>query len=464
MARKIIPYPCDYKVTASVRHARKAGNVLVILLCVITALLIGAGVFFAVTNDYQALKLLESLQDRYTIVRNPSEEPEKGPDAKASEQPVREPFATPKPAKPSQSPKPNPPQETATPKSSDLVITEPIPKAAPDPDYESKLAKPFDETTVFSGLPDIVDAVYPGIVGILNYQYKTGTRKLQIVGSGSGFIVTSNGYIVTNQHVVEDANLLQVSFEDGTTLDALLVGADVQSDVAVLKIETEEELTPLVLGDSDVIRVGEFVLAIGNPISSEELYGSVTFGIISAKARQINIDGFVNEYIQTDAAVNPGNSGGPLINMNGEVIGVTSAKYITAGYDEYGNSISSEGIGFALPIKNVMQIVDVMIKNGGIPRPGIGVTIKTRSEDEATLTNKPAGVYVYSLTEGGPAEQAGLMVDDVIIAIDGVAKTQDEFVDAIRSKTIGDQITFTILRDGKKMDITVTVGDLNQMH
>ena len=230
-----------------------------------------------------------------------------------------------------------------------------------------------------------------------------------------------------------------------------------------MKVDAEN-LRALPLGNSDSVRVGEFVLAIGNPISSDELYGSVTFGIISAKARQINIEGFENEYIQTDAAVNPGNSGGPLINMNGEVIGVTSAKYITAGYDEYGNSISSEGIGFALPIRNVMNIVDALIKNGSVPRPGIGVTIATRSEEAAQAENKPAGIYVYSITEGGPAEQAGLQVDDVILALNGLEMTQDEFVLVIRSKSIGEQITFTILRNGETMDIVVTVGDLNQIH
>ena len=481
MARKIIPYPCDYKVTSSVKRARRAGNIFVVLLCVIVAALLGVGTYFAVADDYRALKTIEQVTDSYCLTRAsdlpptqsepqiPGEpsgriDPPTPPQPEAQAPGFPQGDVPPAQFEPEMPADPKTQEPTATPIPSQRPTVSVTPKASPDPDYEQRLAKPFAEDNVFAGLPDIVDAVYPGVVGILNQQFATGSMKLQTVGTGSGFVLTSDGYIVTNQHVVEGANAVQVSFGDGTLVDAALIGADVQTDVAVLKIETDMELTPLVLGDSDSLRVGEFVLAIGNPISSEELYGSVTFGIISAKARQINIDGFVNEYVQTDAAVNPGNSGGPLINMKGEVIGVTSAKYVTAGYDEYGNSISSEGIGFALPINNVMEIVDSMIKSGNIPRPGIGVTIATRSEEQALAQNKPAGVYVYSLTEGGPAEQAGLMLDDVIVALDGVEMTQDEFVNTIRGKKIGDQITFTVLRGGEKLEIVVTVGDLNQMH
>ena len=462
MAHKLIPYPCDYKTTASVKRARKAGNIFVIILCAFIVLLIGVGIYFATANDYQAIKALDRIQSRACAPQAPQPEPPVKPDpqSKATDQPA----VTEKPAEtlvPQPTEQPATPAPTEVPPSKPAATPQPTPVASTDPEYEQKLAQPFDEDT-FTGVPDIVEAVSSGVVGILNYQYARGSLNPQIAGTGSGFILTSDGYIITNQHVVEGAELLRVSFGDGTIMDAALVGSDVQSDVAVLKVESAD-LNALPLGNSDTIRVGEFVLAIGNPISSEQLYGSVTFGIISAKTRQINIDGFENEYIQTDAAVNPGNSGGPLINMNGEVIGVTSAKYVTAGYDEYGNSISSEGIGFALPIKNVMTIVDTLIKYGSLPRPGIGVTIATRSEEAAILENKPAGVYVYSLTEGGPAEQAGLQVDDIIVALDGVEMSQDEFVNTIRAKTIGEQITFTVKRGSETLEITVTVGDLNRM-
>ena len=477
MARKIIPYPCDYKVLASVKRARRAGNIFVLLLCIVVALLIGAGVYFAVANDYQALKTLDQAANSYGFIRIQPNTPQFDPNGMPPDAPRQDAEAQ----KPDNAPEmiiPEPQQPTAAPQTTEPsavpnatkepVVTPPpftiTPKASPDPDYEKRLAQPINDTGTFENLPDIVDAVYPGVVGIVNQQYQTGSLKLKTAGTGSGFILTTDGYIVTNQHVVEGAHALLVTFADGAVVDAELIGSDVQTDVAVLKIDTDRELTPLVLGDSDTLRVGEFVLAIGNPISSEELYGSVTFGIISAKARQINIDGFTNEYVQTDAAVNPGNSGGPLINMNGEVVGVTSAKYVTAGYDEYGNAISSEGIGFALPINNVMQIVDAMIKTGNIARPGIGISIATRSEEEAQQTNQPAGVYVYSVTEGGPTAQAGLQVGDVIVAIEGKSLERDAYVELIRSKTIGEQIVFTILRNGETLDIPVTVGDLNLLH
>ncbi|MBR3130480.1 MAG: PDZ domain-containing protein, partial [Clostridia bacterium] len=157
-------------------------------------------------------------------------------------------------------------------------------------------------------------------------------------------------------------------------------------------------------------------------------------------------------------------SGGPLINMKGEVIGVTNAKYFTAGVDENGNTLHSEGIGFALPMNNVMTIVDSLIQNGAVPRPGIGIMIGTRTPAAALQQNKPAGVYVDSVTEGGPADIAGMKVGDILKALDGVEMTQDEMIEHIRAKKIGDQITFTVLRGEETLEIVITVGDLNQMH
>jgi serine protease Do len=336
---------------------------------------------------------------------------------------------------------------------------EKLPAATPA-EVEPYLAAPFDFEE-FEGIPDVVDAVSPGVVGILNYQIpKTGKQELKLAGSGSGFVYTENGYVITNQHVVEGAAELKVSLHNGTIVEAQLIGADIQTDVAVLRIETEG-LNARPIGDSSKARVGEFVLAIGDPISADELSGSVTFGIVSALSRKINIDGFVNEYMQTDAAVNPGNSGGPLINMRGEVIGVTSAKYTSAGIDEFGQNISSEGIGFALPINNVTEIAQSLILNGSTVRPGIGITIV--SYKEATAAVPVPGVYIYSLTEGGPAEAAGVQKGDRLIALDGVEMTQDQFVEAIRAKTVGDAIVLTVERSGVKQDITVIVGDMNQM-
>jgi len=438
MSRKLIPYPCDYKNSASLRRAHRGGNTFVIILAVLIALLLGAGTYFALTNDGRAWKKIVSLHERaknsarYALDYDAIFSDESA-DGRKNDPSSELPSGT---------------EQNAT------------PAVEYDPNYGDKLAQPFDLQT-FESIPDVVDAVSPGVVGILNMQRTERMGgELVGVGSGSGFVLSSNGYIITNQHVVEGAEQLKVSLSNGKTYPAVLIGSDIMTDVAVLKIDAEG-LTPLPIGNSSNMRVGEFVLAIGDPISADELSGSVTFGIVSALARQINIDGFVNEYLQTDAAVNPGNSGGPLINMRGEVIGVTSAKYTTAGYDEFGQSISSEGIGFALPINNVMEMVDALIKNGSTVRPGIGISIVTITPQDDSGEEL---VSVYKVTEGGPADQAGLKAGDTILAIDGVALSQDECVDAIRAKNVGDTITISVDRNGEKLDIVVIVGDMNQIH
>ena len=423
MSHKFYPYPTDYKNTTSLRRARRTGNVIVIILCVIIALLLGGGAFFALTNNGQGWNgfvdfIAHDCPEYCTTQDAPAPAAEQEPTTKT-----------------------------------------PTAKPAIDADIAPYLAQPFDPTELTS-IPDVVDAVSPGVVGILNYQNKTGKADPVLAGSGSGFVYTENGLIITNQHVVEGAAALKVSLASGETFDAVLIGSDVQTDVAVLKVEADG-LNALPIGDSATARVGEFVLAIGDPISADELSGSVTFGIVSALSREINIEGFVNEYLQTDAAVNPGNSGGPLINMRGEVIGVTSAKYTSAGIDEYGQNISSEGIGFALPINNVIEIAQSIITDGSKVRPGIGVTIVTYLEPTANI--KTPGVYIYGVTEGGPAEAAGIQVNDRLVALDGKELTQDEFVLVIRSKNVGDEVVLTIERNGEMQEITVVVGDMNQM-
>ena len=487
MARKIIPYPCDYRVTASVRRARRGGNVLVVFLCILIALLLGAGVFFAMVDDHKAIKEMDAywsnLVDRVRndlIARGPGEDPqdapvETPPETHMTPDPTEAPHETPAPtAEPKETEEPfHTPAPTQTPAEKPVETPMPTPDAfanvpkltpapSPDSEYQQRMAKPHDEEALKS-LPDIVEACMPGVVGILNYQPVLFSRDLKAASSGSGFVLTEDGYIVTNQHVIEDARRITVILYSGEEVEATLIGSDVMSDVAVLKIDAKD-LKPLPIGDSEAARVGEFVLAIGNPLGTNELYGSVTFGIISATARNINIDGFTNEFIQTDAAINPGNSGGPLINMNGEVIGITNAKYFTAGYDEYGNALNTEGIGFALPIKNVMAIVDSLIKDGAIPRPGIGIRIGTRTAEDALKDGEPEGIFVDSVTAGGPADVAGLKAGDILKALDGVEMTQDEMIEVIRTKKIGEQFTFTVLRGNETLEIVITVGDLNKLH
>ena len=429
MSRKFYPYPADYKNTASLRRARRGGNVFVIILCCIIALLLGAGAFFALVDGSKGWDGLVDMIVRGCTV-------------------CTEPAAT---------PEPSPEPEAELPETGKIPAVQNV----PDPEIEQYLAQPFNVDEL-SSIPDVVDAVFPGVIGVLNYQKGKGDKAEPVLaGSGSGFIYTENGYIITNQHVVEGAVLLKVALHNGETYDATLIGSDVMTDVAVLHIDAQG-LQPLPIGDSAKARVGEFVLAIGDPISADELSGSVTFGIVSALSRQINIEGFVNEYMQTDAAVNPGNSGGPLINMRGEVIGVTSAKYISAGVDESGQNISSEGIGFALPINNVVEIAQTLIREGSTVRPGIGVTIVTYLE--ATAQIKTPGVYIYSVTEDSPAEIAGVQVGDRLLSLDGKELTQDEFVAEIRTKKVGDTIKLTVERNGETLELTVVVGDMNQIH
>lgn len=319
-----------------------------------------------------------------------------------------------------------------------------------------------DDMKTFASIPDVVDAASSSVVGIIHYQPNQRTGQLEEYASGSGFIVSENGYVLTNAHVVTGAAAVDVLFSNGEKTPALVVGTDVTTDIAVLKMEGEG-YPALPIGDSNALRVGEYVIAIGNPLSAYELYGTVTFGIISATAREINIDGFVNTYLQTDAAINFGNSGGPLINMAGQVIGMNSAKTITAGYDSQGNAISAEGIGFALPIQNVMEIANVILREGGMVRPGIGVQIRSVDQLTAEENGVPMGCRVEELTEGAPAQMAGLKVGDIITRADDIeVVVNDDVVDYVRSLQVGDIITFTVYRDGEYLTIPVTIGDMNR--
>lgn len=364
---------------------------------------------------------------------------------------------TPAPA----TPKEDQPSEEAGKQASQPTQT-PAPKENA-PQLELNIQTP-NQMQVFASIPDVVEAASGSVVGVIQYQRSSRTGKLEEYGSGSGFIVSEDGYILTNAHVVSGADAVDVLFSDGERIRAQVVGADVATDIAVLKVDGSNYPT-LPIGDSRALRVGEYVIAIGNPLSSYELYGTVTFGIISATAREINIDGFVNTYLQTDAAINFGNSGGPLINMAGQVIGMNTAKSVTAGYDSRGNAISAEGIGFALPIQNVIEIANMILQEGNVVRPGIGVQIRTVDEESAAENNVPVGCRVEELTAGAPAEQAGLKVGDIIVkADDRPVTTNDDVVSYVRSLKVGDTVTFTVYRDGSYLKINVTVGDMNKFN
>lgn len=339
-----------------------------------------------------------------------------------------------------------------------------VPNAEPDMDYVLS-SSPSESKTVFDSPADIVDAVKDGVVGILNYHYDRNKGTFYSYGSSSGFIVSPEGYILTNAHAVSDAKKIDVSFSDGSNVEALMVGYDLNTDIAVIKIPTKKVPCYLCLGDSETLRVGEYVLAIGNPLTSDNLYGSVSMGIISGLDRNVNIDGFTNTFIQTDAALNPGNSGGPLLDMKGRVIGMNTAKSITAGYDSYGRSISSEGIGFSLPIDDVLTIANTLIQHGCIPRPGIGITVYTLSEEDAESAALIPGVLVDSVNVGSPAESAGLRSGDVIVSCNGEALTdKDRLVEMVQAVPIGDPLTFSVYRNGEYLDITVSIGNMNDFN
>ncbi len=343
--------------------------------------------------------------------------------------------------------------------------SEPEPSAEPETASESEQTPAPQETDsqirIFESIPDVVEAVNPAVVGVVNYQNVKGYTEPMAVGSGSGFVVSEDGYILTNAHVVSEAVYLEVLFDDGSSVPAKLVGKDTPSDIALLKIE-REGLTVLPMGNSDYIRQGEYVLAIGNPLDSYQLYGTVTFGIISAVAREINIDGYVNTYLQTDAAINLGNSGGPLVNLQGQVVGMNTAKSVVAGYDENGNAVAAEGIGFALPINKVIDIANQILMYGGVPRPGIGLQAITITDTQARMQGLVAGVLVDSVTAGSPAEQAGLQADDIIVKLNGeVLTTVDELVSYCQSCAIGDSMTLTIYRSGQYLDVVLVVGNIN---
>ncbi|MEX1308016.1 MAG: trypsin-like peptidase domain-containing protein, partial [Eubacteriales bacterium] len=197
------------------------------------------------------------------------------------------------------------------------------------------------------------------------------------IAFGSGFIFDSDGYILTNHHVVKDATELSIMMSDGTEYPAETIGSDSFNDIAVLKINAPD-LSMIPIGDSDKVQVGEMAIAIGNPLG-EDLSGSVTVGYISAVNRRVQS----NAYLQTDAAINPGNSGGPLLNINGEVIGINALKSTLAGYDERGIAISSEGIGFAIPINRAIDVAHQLMDTGTVVRPGIGIQFSALSDDEA---------------------------------------------------------------------------------
>ncbi|GEM_PF-922100 len=279
----------------------------------------------------------------------------------------------------------------------------------------------------------------------------------QLYGSGSGVIYSSNGYVITNYHVVEDADRVTVVFSDGSEEDAEVIGYDSVQDIALLKID-RNDLVAARIGDSTSVRTGEFAIAIGSPLG-DELAGTTTFGMISYASRTLEIDGAYVNMIQTDAAINSGNSGGALLNVDGEVIGINTRK--TSGSTTSGSSI--EGIGFAIPINEAVKTVEELIATGTIARPGLGITGQEITESMASYYNLEPGIYVTSVSEGGAAEKAGMKQQDIITAIDGrEITTYSGMRSILYSYKIGDTVTVSVYRAGEHLELNVTLEELKQ--
>lgn len=268
-------------------------------------------------------------------------------------------------------------------------------------------------------------------------------------GAGSGVIISSDGYIITNSHVVEDADNISVTLNDGTSYDAELIGTDSKSDIAVIKINADS-LTAAVIGDSDDIQVGDTAVVIGNPLGT--LGGTVTDGIISATDREITINNESMNLIQTNAAINSGNSGGGLFSDTGALIGIVNAK--DSGTTSSGATI--EGLGFAIPVNDAMTVAQELIANGYVSdRATLGVYLQDVTTD---YQDYKAGLYISEVITGSGAEEAGLEAYDRIIAADGTeVSSYTELSKILKTKSVGDTITLTIVRDSKQMDVTVTL-------
>ena len=277
-------------------------------------------------------------------------------------------------------------------------------------------------------------------------------QQTQSAAAGSGFILTDDGYIITNYHVIEGANTVTVSTYDGTQYDAKIIGYDESNDVAVLKVEAQG-LTPVVIGSSSKLNVGDNVVAIGNPLG--ELTFSLTAGAVSALNRDVTMSsGSTQELIQTDCAINSGNSGGALFNMYGEVVGITNAKYSGSS----GSGASIDNIGFAIPMDDVYNIITSIIEKGYIEKPYIGVSVISVS-DETQKYGLPQGAAVQSLTDDGPAKAAGLQVNDIITKVNDTEITSsNDLVKTIGACKPGDRITLTVYRQGQTMEISLEVA------
>lgn len=332
------------------------------------------------------------------------------------------------------------------------ISTDYMPKAASTRDRGRQIAPPDSEDEEDDAM-DLFRRFFPNGGG--NGQ-GINPRAFRRQATGSGFVVDKNGYIITNHHVVDKADHIKVKMpHDATEYRARLIGSDVETDLAIIKIDPIKPLTPIKIGNSDAVQVGDTVVAIGSPFGLE---ATVTLGIVSATGRDIAGSQQFQRFIQTDAAINPGNSGGPLININGELIGINTAIATQSG--------GYQGIGFALPVNTAVNVYNSVIRTGKVARGSIGITFSNqfarieRSSELLKALGLKGGVLVESVNPGGPAEKAGVKAEDVIVAYNGQPiRDGDDLVGRVSQAPIGSQQTLTVDRGGKKLDFKVTIGD-----
>ena len=312
----------------------------------------------------------------------------------------------------------------------------------------------FTGTDGISNLSSVVGVIKDTVVEIKTESVVKGNfyyGDYVTEGAGSGVIITSDGYIVTNHHVIDGATKIIVTLTNTKSYEATLIGKDAQTDLALLKIE-ETNLTAAILGNSDELKVGEVAIAIGNPLGN--LGGTVTDGIISSLSRELTIEGQKMTLLQTNAAVNPGNSGGGLFNIYGELIGVVNAK---------SDGENVEGLGFAIPVNVAKKVVEDLMQNGYVTgRVKIGISM-VEIFDQSTAfrygVNK-YGVYVYTIEENSPAQEGGLQIGDRLLSVEGTTiESVDQLKDKIQEYAVGDTVEFKVERNNKEVKVYIVLGE-----
>lgn len=337
-----------------------------------------------------------------------------------------------------------------TPAEDDTIKESSIPRAENGTGVELSLVSSDGKAELSLG--ELYDECIDSVVGII------GTAD-SISGYywGTGIVMTSDGYVLTNAHVISGTEDVSVVLNSGEEYEARLVGEDTQTDIAVLKIEAAG-LKAAEFGDSSELSVGDRVAAIGNPLGSE-FSGTMTDGIVSAIDRGMSYNGHTMTLIQTNAALNEGNSGGPLFNMYGQVVGITNMKMVSGAFES-----SIEGIGFAIPTSRAKRIVDELIETGAVAHPGIGITAGSVPQSAAEQYGLPEGVYISEVRESSDAYRQGIRPGDVLVRVNGIDVQSVSEVNAIKDNfLVGDQLELELYRDGGYFTVTVTLGDMDKL-